>query len=117
MSGPPRVCQFLEERHGFAGALRTLGGWGAISGPPLQQAGLGGHLGAPQYNSPGSYALPLAELLALHVGPDLLGHDRGSDRTAAEHGLERVLAALEADVVATERLLALRHVPSSLPAW
>src|SRR4030081_647634 len=101
MSGPLRVCRVLEERHGFAGALRTLGG-------------LGGHCGAPQSNSPGSYALPLAELLALHVGPDLLGHDRGSDRTAAEHGLERVLAALEADVVPTERLLGrLRHVPSS----
>src|SRR6184192_3820411 len=108
----------LEERHGFAGALRTLAGLGGHFGaPPIQQAGLGGHFGAPQSNSPGSYALPLAELLALHVGPDLLGHDRGSDRTAAEHGLERVLAALEADVVTTERLLAFRHVPSSLPVW
>src|SRR5439155_13116563 len=97
---------------GFAGRSERWG-WGAISGPPIQQA----HVGAPQYNSPGAYALPLAELLALHVGPDLLGHFRGADRTAAEHGLERVLAALEADVVATERLLALRHVPSSSPVW
>src|SRR5438093_8766325 len=103
MSFAPNVGAVLEERHGFAGALRTLGG--------------GGPSRAPQYNSPGAYALPLAELLALHVGPDLLGHFRGADRTAAEHGLERVLAALEADVVATERLLALRHVPSSSPVW
>src|SRR5206468_876080 len=70
--------------------------------------GVGGHLGAPNKK-----ALPLAELLPLHVGPELLGHDRGSDRAAAENGLERVLAAFEADVITAERLLALRHVPSS----
>src|SRR6266403_3673698 len=113
MSFAPNVGAVLEERHGFAGALRTLGGGGPSRAPQYNR----GHVGAPQYNSPGAYALPLAELLALHVGPDLLGHFRGSDRTAAEHGLERVLAALEADVVATERLLALRHVPSSSPVW
>src|ERR1700741_5165325 len=76
---------------------------------------MGGPLGASRPRSFGrSRALPLAELLALHVGPDLLGHLRGPDRSAAEHGLERVLAALETDVIAAERLLALRHVPSSL---
>src|SRR5262245_15462648 len=58
--------------------------------------------------------LPLAELLPLDVGPELLGHDRGSNGSAAEYGLERVLAAFEADVITAERLLALRHVFSSL---
>jgi len=29
-----RLSEYYEERHGFPGALRGLGGLGAISGPP-----------------------------------------------------------------------------------
>jgi len=34
MPGPPKGGRSLEERHGFAGTLRTLGGMGAMPGPP-----------------------------------------------------------------------------------
>src|SRR5262249_59095840 len=92
--------------------VRGGGGWGeAERVAPNKRAARG----ASRSSSLGrARALPLAELLPLHVGPDLLGHLRGADRAAAEHGLERVLAALEADVIPTDRLLALRHVASSL---
>src|SRR5207248_1219161 len=36
----------LEERHGFAGTLRRLGGLGAILGPPSKRAGISGPLWA-----------------------------------------------------------------------
>src|SRR5215467_10001034 len=45
------------------------------------------------------------ELLPLDVAPDLLGHLGGADGRRAHHGLHRVLASLEVDRVATERLL------------
>src|SRR5206468_11821120 len=42
MSGPPlnraRTKRGTEERHGFAGALPSVGGVGAMSGPPLNRA-------------------------------------------------------------------------------
>src|SRR5262245_37610400 len=57
-----------------------------------------------------------SEPLPLHVRPDLLRHHGRPDRRAAEHLLDRVLAPLEADRVAAERLL-LRHVPSSSCGW
>src|SRR6267143_1631890 len=58
----PHYARAIEERHGSAGARRTLGGVGAISGPPLRTrdrgaprlrrgatsvGGCGGHIGAP----------------------------------------------------------------------
>src|SRR5262249_27607438 len=62
--------------------------------------------------------LPLAgQLLALHIGPDLLRHLGGADRRAAEDRLGRILAALEVDRVAPERLLPLRHSASLLRQW
>src|SRR5262245_20633994 len=44
MSGPPSRASF-EERHGFAGALPSVGGMGAISGPPSSIYLCLGHLG------------------------------------------------------------------------
>src|SRR5437588_1740368 len=35
------ATRHTEERHGFAEALRTLGGVGAISGPPLESVSSG----------------------------------------------------------------------------
>src|SRR5438105_7684213 len=89
--------------------------------PRVNEGVWGKPLGVPQSKEPNGpheasrprRPLPLAELLPLDVRPDLLRHDRRSDRVAAEHGLERVLAALEADGITAERLLRLRHVPSS----
>src|SRR5262245_66672374 len=52
------------------------------------------------------------ELLPLHVAPDLLGHLGGADGRRTHHGFHGVLAALEVDRVATERLL-LRHALSA----
>src|SRR5437879_13229866 len=57
-----------------------------------------------------SVRLPLPDPLALHVGPELLGHHGGPDGGAAEDLLHRVLAALEADRVPAECLPPLRHV-------
>src|SRR2546422_2428022 len=85
--------------------MRGFGG--SRRGPPIKDPS------GPHDASRPRRALPLAELLPLDVRPDLLRHDRRSDRVAAEHGLERVLAALEADGITAERLLRLRHVPSS----
>src|SRR2546421_128744 len=60
--GAPSRRREPEERHGYAGARRTFGGLGAISGPPAGDAnqrsatampgraerlGFGGHFGAP----------------------------------------------------------------------
>src|SRR5437660_4232034 len=64
--GAPSRRREPEERHGYAGARRTLGGLGAISGPPAGDAsqrsatampgraerlGFGGHFGAPIYKT------------------------------------------------------------------
>src|SRR5207237_8813162 len=54
-------------------------------------------------------ALLAGELLPLDVHPELLRHLGRADRLVAEDGGHRVVAALEVDRVASERLLALRH--------
>ena len=58
-----RHDRVIEERHGFAGALRAWGGLGGPSRPPMKSierhgfagalrawGGLGGHIGAPHVN-------------------------------------------------------------------
>jgi hypothetical protein len=45
LAGASRACADLEERPGCAGALRTLGVWGAISGPPMSLVGGAQRLG------------------------------------------------------------------------
>ena len=47
------------------------------------------------------------ELLPLHVDPELLRHLGRPDRRAAEHRLQRVVRALEADREPAERFLPL----------
>src|SRR5215510_2405554 len=71
------------------------GGTGQAQDDPAERGGL----------------LLAGELLPLDVAPDLLGHLGGADGRRPHHGLHGVLAALEVDRVATERLL-LRHALS-----
>src|SRR5574341_138928 len=74
--------------------------------------------GPPETVEPSVAGLLLAgELPPLHVGPDLLRHLGRPDRRAAEDGFHRVLTALEADRVPSERLLPLRHVPLLVMVW
>src|SRR5262249_50086551 len=65
----------------------------------------------------GAGLLLAGQLLALHIGPDLLRHLGRPDRRAAEDRLGRILAALEIDRVAPERLLPLRHSASLPRKW
>src|SRR2546425_7037147 len=46
------ISSGVEERPGFAGALPSVGGLGAIRGPQVNQSGLGGHSGPPMSSIP-----------------------------------------------------------------
>src|SRR5439155_4688964 len=111
---PGRLVQPRERARGRAGAPRRLRRQGArrASDVAARTASLkkGGSPNASRPRRWKRVRLPLPEPLALHVGPELLGHHGRSDGAAAEDLLHRVLAALEADRVPAERLPPLRHV-------
>src|SRR5438034_6486086 len=59
--------------------------------------------------------LLVCELLPLDIGPEFLRHLRRGDRLVAEHGGQRVVAAIEVDGIAAEcRLLVLCHPLASV---
>src|SRR5438445_3137050 len=57
--GAPSRRREPEERHGYAGARRTFGGLGAISGPPSIKRGAGTDGPAPRLVAPSPTTVPL----------------------------------------------------------